>query len=128
LLSNTRLEAEFHLALQQLETFAEGFPATIQTVLGVLPNPKRIWLGENDGHHPIRVRDEFEVALKDVSETTATPIVQMQLYEDAHENEPAYFWSSSLGISSQKTGLPEASSENIELIWMEILHSLRFKI
>ena len=118
LLSDTKLETEFHLALQQLENSAEGFSTSLQTVLGVLPNPKRIWFGESYGHHPVRVRDEFESALKAVSETTATPIVQMKLYEDVHENEPSYFWSSSLGICSQKNDRVEPSSENIELIWV----------
>ena len=118
LLSNTRLETEFHLSLQQLESFTEGFPVILQTVLGVLPDQKRIWFGESYGHHPIRVRDEFETALKAVSETTATPIVQMKLFEDTHENEPSYFWSSSLGVNTNKIEVQESSSENIELIWV----------
>ena len=116
LLNNTGAETEFHLALQQLETFAEGFPARLQTLLGVLPNTKRIWFGESNVHHPIRVRDEFENTIKLVSETTATPIVQMKLYEDMHEHEPAYFWSSSLGISNQLK--EETPTQNSELIWI----------
>jgi len=116
LLTDTCLETEFHLTLQQLETFSEGYPSRLQTLLGVLPNTKRIWFGENNGHHPIRVRDEFENTIKAVSETTATPIVQMKLYEDSHENEPAYFWSSSLGIAPQMK--VESPSEPVDLIWV----------
>ena len=118
LLNDTLLETEFHLALQQLEGFAEGYPSCLQTVLGVLPNPKRIWFGENYGHHPIRVRDEFENAMKVVSETTATPIVQMKLFEDSHESEPSYFWSSTLGIAHKKNEIVQPPSENVDLIWI----------
>jgi hypothetical protein len=118
LLSDTRSETEFHLALQQLDSMAEGYPTILQTVLGVLPNPKRIWFGESYGHHPLRVRDEFETAMKEVSETTATPIVQMKLFEDNHENEPSYFWSSSLGINPQKNEITVPVTDRIELIWI----------
>ncbi len=117
LLQNTRMELEFHLASQQLESVAEGFTSQLQTVLGVLPNINRAWLGEESGNHPIRVRDEFETAIKNVSETTATPIVQMKLYEDSNENEPSFFWSSSLGIALQKNDAVE-TTERTDFIWI----------
>ncbi len=117
LLLNTRMEMEFHLALQQLEDVAEGFNTHLQTVLGVLPNAKRVWLGEEHGNHPVRVKDEFENSMKDVSETTATPIVQMKLYEDSNETEPSYFWSTTLGISMQKNPSIEGS-EKADFIWI----------
>jgi hypothetical protein len=117
LLQNTRMEVEFNLALQQLEEVAEGFDTSIQTVLGVLPSMRRVWAGDQNGNHPIRVKEEFENSLRDVSETTATPIVQMKLYEDNNENESSYFWSTSLGISMQKNGSLEVS-EKADFIWI----------
>jgi hypothetical protein len=97
--TDAQTEVEFHLAKQQLEVYGRGFRSKLQTVLGVLPEKNRLWMGEIHGNHPIRVRDEFEKGLKRVSETTATPIVQMKVWEDSHESEPSYFWSSTIGLS-----------------------------
>jgi hypothetical protein len=117
LLHNTRMEVEFNLALQQLEEMAEGFEPKLQTVLGVLPSSRRVWTGDSQGNHPIRVKEEFENSLQDVSETTATPIVQMKLYEDHVDNDPCYFWSTTLGISMSKSG-PQEGNEKADFIWI----------
>jgi hypothetical protein len=117
LLHNTRMEVEFNLALQQLEEISEGFEPKLQTVLGVLPSSRRVWAGDSQGNHPIRVKEEFENSLQDVSETTATPIVQMKLFEDSVDGDPSYFWSTTLGISMQKNPVPEAN-EKADFIWI----------
>jgi hypothetical protein len=107
--NDTQTELEFNLVKQQHEACALGFSSKLQTVLGVLPEKNRLWLGNEHGSHPVRIREEFETSLKLVAETTATPIVQMKFYEDPHENEPSYFWSSSVAVGN---GSQTKSAEN----------------
>jgi len=101
--NDTQMEVEFNLIRQQHQALTNGFISRLQTVLGVLPERGRHWAGDDRGSHPIRVREEFENSLQRVAETTATPIVQMKFYEDSHENEPSYFWSSSVAVGSRVT-------------------------
>ena len=98
---NTQAEVEFHLVKQQMRELFLQFAPRLQTVLGVLPEKHRLWLGEVHGTHPLRMREEFEVALKRIAETTAVPVVQMKILENAQEGEPSFFWSSTLGMRDQ---------------------------
>ena len=108
---DTQSEVEFNLSRQQLEAAALGARSNLQTVLAVLPEKHRLWLSEIHGDHPVRIREEFEVGLKRVAESTATPIVQMKVFEENHEAEATYFWSSSVGFADKKAARnPKAGS------------------
>ncbi len=106
---DTQLETEFHLAKQQLENENIG----LQTVLGVLPDKHRLWQGEYNDAHPLRVRDEFELALERIAETTGTPVVQMKVFEDSHEGSSSYFWSSALSMKEGQVRPRESSKGDI---------------
>ena len=107
----TQNETEFHLLKNQLESFVSNCSTRLQTVLAVLPEKNRLWRSESPGSHPVRIRDEFEGSLRRVAETTDTPIALMKLYEETHESEPAYFWTSNIGVEQFKTTEPRVSAQ-----------------
>ncbi len=119
---DTKTEVEFNLVKQQLDAVAKGCDSKLQTILSVLPDKNRLWISEvyteTQGEHPIRVRSEFEGALKRVAETTATPIVQMKCYEDPHENDPTFFWSSSVSIGEIPNAEQKTQGNLVDLLWI----------
>ena len=122
ILIDTQTEVEFTLLKQQLETSITEHPSRLQTVLSVLPDSQRLWISDQHGEHPIRVRNEFENSLKRIAETTGTPIVQMKCFEDPHESEPCFFWSSSIGLDDEKNRHRHRNEKIdgnlVDLIWI----------
>jgi hypothetical protein len=122
ILNDTQTEVEFMLLKQQLEASVSEHPTRLQTVLSVLPDPHRLWLSDVHGEHPIRVREEFELSLKRIAETTGVPIVQMKCFEDPHETEPCFFWSASVGLDDEKNRQRKKNDRVegnlVDLIWI----------
>lgn len=112
----TQAQVESQLVRQQLWHEALQCEPRLQTVLSVLPDAHRLWRGELHGSHPLRVQSEFHWALKRIAETTDTPVVHMKSLESADENEPSYFWSSTVAVgrgtksSSREVGRDQGMS------------------
>jgi hypothetical protein len=125
---NTFAEAENSLLKSQLEVNAELATPRLQTTLSVLPKKNRLWMGTSmvgtDAEfHPERIISEYHSALKNISESTSTPLVQMKSFEDDLENNPSFFWVSTVATSS----VPDATlvenknstiQKQFELIWV----------
>lgn len=94
----TQAEVEEQLVRQQLWHEALQCEPRLQTVLSVLPDKNRLWRGELHGSHPLRIRSEFNRALKRVAETTDTPVVSMKCFESIDETEPSYFWTTTVAV------------------------------
>jgi hypothetical protein len=104
-------ETEFQLCRHQLEHFDQKGEMRLQTVLGVLPERSRLWRSEIEGESPLKVRDDFEIALERVAESTNTPLAVMKVLEEAHESLPAYFWTGSISLINPSL-LPPNPREN----------------
>jgi hypothetical protein len=116
--SRAQAETEFHLLKQQLEQLVRDSSVRLQTVLSVLPNKQLLWRSESENAHPVRIREDFERALERVAETTDSSIVVMKSFEESHENEPSYFWSSSLGIEEAREEESEALGKIVDLFYI----------
>ncbi|MBC7396220.1 MAG: hypothetical protein H7333_02160 [Bdellovibrionales bacterium] len=108
---NAQTETEFHLIRHQLENFVRGTETRLQTLLAVLPEKSRLWRGENQGAHPLRIRDDFELALRRIAETTDAPLALMKFYEESHESEPSYFWTSSISVDTGNAKKPDQKDQ-----------------
>lgn len=121
--SDTQNETEFHLIKNQLENFILNSSPRLQSVLAVLPEKSRLWRSELQGSHPVRIRDEFENSLRRVAETSDTPIALMKIFEETDENEPSYFWTSSISIETahakeNATKASEGQGSLVDLIYV----------
>ena len=116
--SRAQSETEFHLLKQQLEHFVRDGMNRLQTVLSVLPNKQLLWRSESASAHPVRIREDFERALERVAETTDTSIVVMKSFEESHENEPSYFWSSTLSVENSRDEVSEEAGRLVDLFYV----------
>ncbi|MBS1960143.1 MAG: hypothetical protein JST80_11770 [Bdellovibrionales bacterium] len=109
----TQSEIEGQLVRQQLWHEALQCEPRLQTVLSVLPDSNRLWRGELHGAHPLRIKSEFNRALKRVAETTDTPVVSMKCFESLDESEPSYFWTTTVAVGKPTKGAG-AKNANID--------------
>lgn len=116
---NTQNETEFALLKAQLEMNVQNCKPQLQTVMSVLPAKGRLWIGSDQGFHPERVWNEYLQGLKRIAETTSTPVMQVKAFEDDHENDPSFFWTSTVGVAEKNTN--QSTKENpdmAEIIWV----------
>jgi hypothetical protein len=102
-------DIEAKLVGQQLWHEALQCEPRLQTTMAVIPDPDRLWRPDLHGSHPLRVRSELNQALKRVAETTDTPVVMMKCFESTDENEPAYFWTSTVAIGKGTKTSPKST-------------------
>ena len=104
---NTRTQTEtvFNLVKQQIEHFVRNGETRLQTTLAVLPEKNMLWRSEDARSHPVRIREDFERSLERVAESTDTAITVMKFYEETHETEPSYFWSTAISVERELEGV-----------------------
>jgi hypothetical protein len=126
--SKAQSETEFHLLRHQLEHFFRDGSTRLQTVLAVLPEKNMLWRSESLNSHPVRIREDFERALQRVAETSDTGIAIMKFFEETHESEPSYFWSTGVSIEQHPNEeIPHEPGEIVDLIFVGHVDSLMTK-
>jgi hypothetical protein len=118
---NSKVQSEtiFNLVKHQLEHFVRGGFMQVQTLLAVLPEKNMLWRSEDASSHPVRIREDFERALERVAETTDTSLTIMKFYEETHENEPSYFWSTGVSIERNlQTYAPGEPGQIVDLFFI----------
>ncbi len=89
---------EYQLCRQQLEHHCRRGSMRFQSILGILPEPTRLWRSDLGMESPLRIRTDFETAVERTAIATDTPMALMKVLEDVNETAPSYFWTGSVSV------------------------------